>query len=209
MITVVNTGLEHVDALEALQRIVFARLTEIAQYSAAMYRRHIEIFPDGQFTALLIEEGREVVVGATTTFRTPDFDHIRLPFEEGISWLKLHDPAGEWLYGADISVHPDYRRRGIASQLYAARAALVRRLNLRGEMAAGLLPGYHQHGAKLTIEQYVERVVSGELTDPTVSAQLRNGFAAREIIYDYIDDPLSGNCALLIVRENPDYRPDD
>lgn len=207
MIHITNTRLEHVQALEEIQRLVFGHLPEIAQFTAAMYSRHIEIFPDGQFTALMIEDEKATVVGATTTFRTADFDHIRHPFDDDTSWLSDHDPDGEWLYGVDISVHPNYQRRGVATQIYAARAALVKRLNLRGEVAAGLLAGYHRYQHDLTIEQYVESVASGKLIDPTVSAQMRNGFVIHDILYDYVDNPQSNNCAALIVRENPHYQP--
>ncbi|MBZ0296579.1 MAG: GNAT family N-acetyltransferase [Anaerolineae bacterium] len=201
-----NTRPEYAEALEQIQRLVFGHLPEHAQYSAAMYQRHLEIFPEGQFTALIGVDNQRIPVGATTTFLTPDFDHIRQPFEESVSWLAFHDPDGEWLYGADISVHPDYRRRGVGSHLYTARAALVQKLNLRGEVAAGLLAGYYRYQAKMSIETYANKVARGELVDPTVSMQLRNGFVLREVLYDYVENPESADCAALIVRENPDYR---
>jgi GNAT superfamily N-acetyltransferase len=206
LIHVTNTRLEHVQALEEIQRLVFGHLPEIAQFTTAMYSRHIEIFPDGQFTALVTKGDQSVVAGATTTFRTADFDHIRHPFDGSTSWLNDHDPHGEWLYGVDISVHPAYQRRGVATQIYVARAELVKRLNLRGEVAAGLLAGYHRHQKHLTIEQYVEKVADGKLIDPIVSAQIRNGFVVRDILYNYVDNPQSNNCAALIVRENPHYQ---
>ena len=206
-IEITQTQLEHVEGLEAVQRVVFAHLPEIAQYTAEMYRQHIAVFPEGQFTALVTENGKPVVAGATTTFRIHDFDHVRQPFGEATAWLKDHDPNGAWLYGVDMSVHPQYRRRGIASLIYTARAELVRRLNLRGEVAAGLLAGYHRYQDSLTIEQYFKKVAAGELDDPTVSMQMRVGFVACELLTNYIDDPASGNATALIVRENPHYQP--
>lgn len=207
MIHITNTRLEHVQALEQIQRLVFGHLPEIAQFTAAVYSRHLEVFPEGQFTALITENERPVVVGATTTFRTADFDHIRHPFDGSTSWLSDHDTKGEWLYGVDISVHPQYQRRGVATQIYVARAELVKRLNLRGEVAAGLLAGYHRYQSNLTIEKYVEKVATGKLIDPTVSAQMRNGFVIRDILYNYVDNPQANNCAALIVRENPHFQP--
>jgi hypothetical protein len=106
-----------------------------------------------------------------------------------------------------MSVHPDYRQRGIARMLYDARSALVKRLNLRGEYAGGMLPGYDTHRAKYTIDKYVQAVARGELTDPTLTAQVRNGFMARGVLYGYITDPRSDNHAALIVRLNRDYKP--
>jgi GNAT superfamily N-acetyltransferase len=206
VIEVTQTQFTHIDGLEAVQRVVFAHLPEIARYTATMYRRHMEIFPEGQFAAILSENGATTIVGGTTTFRTSDFNHVRRPFDAAAAWLEDHDPEGEWLYGVDMSVHPDYRRRGIASLLYGARAALVQRLNLRGEVAAGLLSGYHRYRSEVSIEQYYQQVAAGQRVDPTVSMQMRVGFVVVELLQDYIDDPASGNATALIVRENPHYQ---
>ncbi len=57
------------------------------------------------------------VVGATSTIRLHfDFEHVDHTFAEIIQggWLTSHEPTGDWLYGADIGVHPDYRGRGLA-----------------------------------------------------------------------------------------------
>ena len=43
------------DQLEALQRKVFPRLADAEIITAAHYRRHLAVFPEGQFVAL---EGR-------------------------------------------------------------------------------------------------------------------------------------------------------
>lgn len=198
----------HVEALVAMQRLVFPTLTEDELFSAAQYLNHIRLFHAGQFVALIENDGQEQVVGAASAFRTDfDFDNHHHTFLEAAAggWLSKHDPEGEWLYGVDMSVHPDYRRRGVGSALYRARAALTQRLNLRGEIAGAMLPGYARYRHQMNIEDYVSRVVAGRLKDPTLTAQLRNGFTVRGLLYDHITDPRSNNCAALIVRENPAY----
>ena len=207
---VVNTTEAYVNQLEALQRIVFPTLTDEELFTAAKYRKHMELFPEGQFTALIEEESGPVVVGATSTYRTDfDFDHIQHTFLDAVAhgWLTNHDPNGAWLYGVDVSVHPGYRRRGIGSALYAARYELVQRLNLRGEIAGGMLPGYDRYRQKMSIEEYVERCAKGEIVGMTLTMQVRNGFRPVGILYDHLTDPRSDNCAALIVRKNPDFRP--
>lgn len=197
-----------VHQLAELQKLIFPTLTEDELFSADNYRKHIELFPDGQYMAVLMHPDGERVVGACSAIRTRfDFDHIQHRFVDIIDngWLTSHNPRGDWLYGVDMSVHPSYRRRRIASRLYRVRANVVRRLNLRGEIAGGMLPGYHRHKAKMSIENYVQAVVAGELIDPTLTTQLRQGFQVRGILYDHITDPRANNCAALIVRENPDY----
>jgi len=51
---------------------------------------------------------------------------------------------------------------------------------------------------------YIDKVVAGELYDPTLTFQLENGFEARGVIPGYLDDPTVGNNSVLIVWENPD-----
>jgi GNAT superfamily N-acetyltransferase len=209
-VTVVNTRPEHVRALAALQRMVFPTLTDNELLTEEKYLKHLELFPEGQFVALAHYKGRQIPVGATSTFRTHfDFSHIQHKFLEAVAdgWLTNHNPQGEWLYGADLSVHPDYRGNRIGRRLYEARRNLVRRLNLRGEIAGALLPGYIHYRRRLTVAQYVLRVWQGHIFDPTLSMQIRNGFTVKGILYDHIHDPRSNNTATLIVRQNPHYQP--
>lgn len=209
-ITILNTQQEHVPALAELQRIVFPTLTDDELLTEEKYLKHLEIFPEGQFVALMRTPDGDRVVGATSTFRTNfDFDHIQHTFLEASAdgWLTNHDPNGEWLYGIDLAVHPEFRGRHIGRRLYEARQQLVYELNLRGEIAGGMLPGYHYHRRKLTIAQYVLRVKQGRIFDPTLTMQLKNGFRIRGILYNHLTDPRSNNAASLIVRENPYYRP--
>lgn len=207
-IYVTNTRPEHVPALARLQRIVFPTLEDHELFTEAKYLKHLELFPEGQFVALARTPDGDIPVAATSTYRTHfDFNNHQHTYEEAIAggWLTNHDPQGEWLYGVDMSVHPDYRGLKIGRKLYEARHDLVRRLNLRGEIAGALIPGYTHHDRNLTVAQYVLRVMQGKLHDPTLSMQLRNGFRIKGILYEHISDERSGNCATLIVRENPFY----
>lgn len=206
-----TTRAEHVPALAALQRVVFPTLSDDELLTEEKYLKHLEIFPEGQFVALVDGDEGEIVVGSASAFRTNfDFDDIQHTFLDAVAdgWLTNHDPNGEWLYGVDMSVHPDYRGRRIGRRLYEARQQLVFELNLRGEIAGAMLPGYHYHHRRLrSVAQYILRVKQGHLYDPTLSMQLKNGFRVRGILYNHITDPRSNNTATLIVRENPYYQP--
>jgi GNAT superfamily N-acetyltransferase len=208
-IVVVNLSPQHVEALEAMQRVVFYTLTPEELFTAAHYHHHLEVFPEGQFVALAQVDGKPIPVGATVTFRTSwKFANTSHTFLEAIDggWLGNHNPKGEWLYGADVSVLPEYRGFGIGRKLYNARAQLVKRLNLRGEVAGGMIPGYENYRAKMSLEEYVRRVAKSDIFDPTLSMQMRNGFVPHHIIYNHITDPRADDCAVLIVRKNPDYQ---
>ena len=138
-LVVMQTRPEHAEQLEAAAaRSASRRWTMRERFKAAHYRKHLELFPDGQFVAL---DG-DKVVGATTTLRLHfDFDHINHTFADIIQggWLTSHEPDGDWLYGADVGVQPGYRGRGIATALYAARQEAVWRLGLKGQVTAGMI----------------------------------------------------------------------
>lgn len=204
-LTITTLQPEHIDAVEELQRLAYPTLHPSHLLRRPHFESHLRLFPEGQHVALL--NGK--VVGMSATFRTQvDFDHPDHAFNDIIAegYFTLHDPQGPWLYGADVSVHPDARRRGLASKLYAARKVLIRALNLRGMVAGGMMPHYRFHKAELSVEVYVEKVARGELTDPTLTAQLSNGFQVRGVIHNYLHDELLGDDAALIVWDNPDFR---
>lgn len=204
--TVVNSTPAMAEQLEAVQRASFPTLAEDEIMTAAHYRAQIERFPQGQH-AVVTDSGQ--VVACSTDFRTTvDFDNFQHRFIDAVdhNWLGNHDPDGDWLYGADIGVLPEYRRRGIARMLYTARRELIRRLNLKGHVAGGMLKGYGQVKAQMSVETYVEKVKRGELFDPTVSVQLKTGWEIYGILYDYVDAPSCDNKAAFIVWRNPEYR---
>ncbi len=209
-IDVVNLQPEHIPELVRLQHLSFPTLSERELLNEAKYLKHLELFPEGQLVALAYMNGDVIPIGSTSTFRTTfDFDHIQHTFLNAVAegWLTHHRPNGEWLYGADMNVHPKFRGMRVGRRLYEARQLLVRKLNLRGEIAGALIPGYQRHADRLTIAQYVLRVHQTRLHDPTLSMQLRNGFQVKGILYNHIADPRSHNAATLIVRENPYYHP--
>jgi GNAT superfamily N-acetyltransferase len=203
-ITITNTRPEHLAALAAHQRICYPTLADYELMNEEHFASHLRLFPEGQHVAL---DG-ERVVGQSSTFRLSEArafgPHTFHEIQAG-GFFTNHDPFGEWLYGADTSVHPDYRGQKVANKLYNARKALIRSLNLRGMLAGGMLPGYNAHKDAMSVDEYVDRVVRGELADPTLSPQLRNGFVVRGILPNYIDDARITHHATLIVWENPGY----
>jgi len=194
---------DHADQLEALQRIVFPNLAEEELLHAEQYKKHVELFPEGQFVAL---DGDEVV-GATSTIRyhfDMDKNEHHTFFEiMGGGWFTTHEANGDWLYGMDVSVHPGYRGRGIAKALYRARQYTCTALGLKGQMTVGMLNGYGEVKDKMTIDKYYEKVKNHELFDPTVSVQEKIGFKIVGLMKDYLNDPTCGNAGAVIVMDAP------
>lgn len=188
---------EDAPQLEALQRIVFPTLADDELILAKHYLRHLELFPEGQ---LVVKDG-DKVVGMTTTMRSKfDFSHYHHTFKETIAggWLTNHDPEGDWLYGLDIGVHPDYRGLGLARILYRARHEITNELGLKGQVTVGMMNGFGAVSNQLTGEQYFQELIAGKRKDPTLSAQLKIGFEAIALIPDYLNDPACGNYGVLI-----------
>ncbi|HWK12747.1 MAG TPA: GNAT family N-acetyltransferase [Vicinamibacterales bacterium] len=197
-LVVMQTRVEHAEQLEALQRVCFPTLADEERFKAAHYRKHIELFPDGQFVVL---DGA-AVVGATTTLRLRfDFDHVDHTFADVIQggWLTSHDSGGDCFYGADVGVHPAYRGRGLGLALYAARQEAVWRLGLKGQVTAGMISGYGAVKDRVSADDYYRGVVEGRLADPTLSMQLRVGFEPRALLANYLNDPVCDNYGVLLV----------
>ena len=163
------------DALASVQAACFPTLNPDLLMRAEHYRSHVRVFPEGQHAVIERATGR--VAACSTDFRTKvDFSHYQHRYIDAVAdnWLTNHDPEGDWLYGADIGVHPDFRGQGISTLLYDARHRLIRRLGLRGHVAGGLPRGY-AFARERAIEAYVGDVVRGARSDPVLSVQLRRG----------------------------------
>jgi GNAT superfamily N-acetyltransferase len=206
-ITIENIKPEYAKALEQLQRAAFPTLGATELMLEAHFLKHCELFPEGNFVAL--SEGKVVGLGSGFLCQF-DFEHPNHSFMEFIAegFYSHHDPNGDWYYGADISVHPDYRRRGIGAILYDVRKHCVKTLNRRGIVAGGLIPDYAQYKEQMTVGDYAQKVAAGELYDSTLSFQLKHGFELRGMLENYIEDEASNNWATLIVWENLDYSPE-
>ncbi len=203
-VTIETIRPEHAPGLAQLQRDCFPTLGENDLMREDHFLSHAKLFPEGNFVAIADDKVIGLGSGLLVDF---DFEHPQHRYMEIIAegYYTNHEPDGDWYYGSDISVHPQYRRRGIGRKLYAARKGVVKQLNRRGIVAGGLLPGYAQHKAGMSVQQYVDRVVAGKLYDATLSFQLRQGFEVRGLIENYLEDEASDNWATLIVWDNPDY----
>lgn len=190
--------------LAAIELACFPMANPEDLLSADDIRAYARKFPEGYFVAMV--DARPVGMGAGI-FLDFDFDHAQHTIAgiTGENQCGNHDPDGEWYYGTDMTVHPDFRGLGIGGMLYDRRKEFVRQSNKRGIIAGGSIPGFFDHKAEMAVEEYVDRVVAGDLTDPTLSFQLANGFEVRGLLENYIEDEADDGWATLIVWENPDY----
>ncbi|MCI0709635.1 MAG: GNAT family N-acetyltransferase [Chloroflexi bacterium] len=210
-ITIMNTQREHGQGVYDTVRLAYGvPLDEECEncIDAHDVAEQLARFPEGQFVAVYTEEEPNLVVGMAATMRTnrPPTNPPRKWIDEiGSTGIANHNPYGEWLYGVEMSVRPDFRLQGIGTALYHARFELVKRLGLKGWYAGGMLMGYRRYRREMSVREYGEKVINREIIDPTVTMQMNRGFEAWDVIEDYLDEPDAGNGAVLIVWKNPEY----
>ncbi|MBK1834036.1 bifunctional GNAT family N-acetyltransferase/carbon-nitrogen hydrolase family protein [Roseibacillus ishigakijimensis] len=199
-----------IDTLVELNKSCFpAMAEENVVWTRGHLKTHQQLFPAGQIVAEL--DGR--LVGAVCSLIVhlgddPYRPHTYAGITDG-GFFHNHDPQGDTLYGADVFVDPEIRGAGIGHLLYEARRRLCRSLNLRRILAGGRIHGYAEVADKMSPEEYVHGVETGEIKDLVLSFQLREGFVVRGILKHYITDPNSKNNATLIEWLNPDYVPSE
>lgn len=190
------------EALQELEYLCFPTVEKDDLYSAPELEMLAVEFPEGNFAVFDGERAVGMGLGIRVHF---DFEHTQHALSDLIPDGETgDDPAAPWYYGTDISVDPEYRRRGIGQNLYELRKRAVRELSLDGIVAGGVIPGFADHKGEMSAATYVEKVVAGEIYDRTLTFQLENGFEAPGVIADYIRDPEVDDWASLIVWRNPD-----
>lgn len=193
-----------IPAVIALQARAFPGMPA---WSAAQLASHVRTFPAGQLVAV-DRAGRVIGSASALIILWDDYDD-HAPWGEitGGGTFLTHNPAGFTLYGADIGVDPDARKRGVGRALYEARKALVRQLNLKRIITGGRIPGYAAVAGQVAPARYVADVVAGVRHDPVLSFQLANGFQVHGLIPGYLrSDHASCGHATLLVWMNPAYR---
>jgi GNAT superfamily N-acetyltransferase len=181
----------------ALQRVCFPPpFPEKHLWTEAHLLAHLARFAEGQFVAVA---DAQVVGSASAAIVKEEAWDARRSWDETLGgWeLSAHDPEGTTLYGADISVHPAYRQRGVGRALYAVRFDLVRRLGLRRFGTACRIPGFAASGLA-SPALYVEAVAAGERADRTLTPLLRYGLRVVACIEGFMHDAESGDAAALL-----------
>lgn len=203
--TVRKTCPDDIPLLIALQKQIYP---DIPPWSESKLREQLDAFPRGQ----LVAEGPDGLLGCASSIIVSWDDWV-----EPHSWKEItsagtfenHNPLGRTLYGVEVFVDPESQGQGVGHMLYEARRSLCRAMNLKRIICCGRLPGYHNYASEMTAELYAQKVIWGDLKDPVLSFQLREGFSYCGVMESYIpEDNESGGYASLIVWLNPDYQPD-
>lgn len=195
------------EGLKALMDDVYTSLG--GSWTRKQFKTQLTTFPEGQ---ICIEDKGKIVAGAFSVI--VDYKNFgdKHTYEEitGDAYLTTHDPNGNVLYGVDVFVSKDYRGLRLGRRLYEARRELCVNLNLQSIMAGGRIPNYQNHSKDMSPYEYIEKVKSKDLYDPTLTFQLSNGFEVKQILKAYLpEDKESRGYATLLQWHNIYYEPDN
>lgn len=194
---------EDFDAVSDLTRRVYPGTVP---WTKVQLSSHLRIFPEGQLVAVDTTNDRIVGMAASLVILWDDY-HMYLGWKDftDAGMFTNHDPfRGRTLYGAEVMVDPTMQGHGVGSKLYVARRQLAERMGLLRIRAGARLRDYHKHAATLSPEEYVRKIVRGELGDRTLSFQLKRGFTVIEVVRGYLQhDPESLGYAAVIEWINP------
>ncbi|WP_374702703.1 GNAT family N-acetyltransferase [Bacillus sp. V5-8f] len=165
-------------------------------------QNHVTLFLDG---ALCIEINGEVAGSLTGLCVNFDPAHPVHTWEEitDSGYIRNHDPNGNTLYIVDISVRPKYRKFGLGKLMMQSMYHVVIEKKLDRLLGGGRMPGYHKLAGELSADQYLQKVVCGELKDPVISFLLKCGRIPVTIVENYLDDEESHGYSVLMEWKNP------
>ena len=202
-LTVRNARIRDIPAINDLIERVY-KDEGMGAYSHGELSGQIHHFPQGVIVVLYDER----IVGYCATFRISGEIALK-PHSwaeiTGNGYAARHDPEGDYLYGMEVCVDPEYRGYRIGQRLYNERKKLCQALNLKGIVFAGRLPTAARRAKRYaSIDEYVMQIVHKHQRDPVLSFQLRNGFEVLGVIPNYLpSDRVSLGYGVHLIWRNP------
>lgn len=165
----------------------------------------LNAFPEGQFCVEV--DDKVVACALAIRIKYDDFGDNHTYYEiTGGYTFKTHNDEGDYLYGIEVFVHPDFRDLRLGRRLYDARKELCEQLNLKGILAGGRIPNYNKFADELSPREYIAKVKQKEIYDPTLTFQLSNDFHVKKVLRGYLPgDSESKEYATLLEWNNIYY----
>ena len=194
-------GIKDLSEIKDLSQKVYP---EMGGYKDTQLLGQLNHFPEGQFVAeyngKVIGYCASIIVEKSKALRQHTWRQVT-----GNGYCSTHDPKGEYLYGVDVFVDPEYRKMRVGERLYKARQNLCKKLRLKGIVFAGRMPLFTKKRKQFaTPEEYLEAVLQRKVRDPTLNFQLRQGYQILGILREYLPaDFHSAGYAIHMIWENP------
>lgn len=169
------------------------------------FKSQFTLFPEGQ---ICLEYNGKIVGTALSlivNFEDYGYDHNYYDICD-LGFIRNHNPEGRHLYGIEVAVDADYRGMQLGKRLYEGRRAIARKFNLEKIYIGGRMPDYYKHAEQFSALDYAKEVAKGEIYDPVLTFQMKNGFTLNDVIAKYLPgDEESLEYAALMEWVNPDY----
>lgn len=164
----------------------------------------VDKFPEGQ---ICIEDKGKVIAAALSLIidYSSYGDNHTYDSIIGDGLLLNHDPDGDYLYGIDVFVDPDFREMRLGRRLYDARKELSENLNLKGIIIGGRIPGYSSYSEEMGPWKYILQVKNREIYDPVLTFQLSNDFHFRKVVKNYWPEDKKSKGVGVILEWNNIY----
>jgi predicted amidohydrolase/GNAT superfamily N-acetyltransferase len=180
---------------------------DMENYKAGMIRGQITNFKEGCF---VVFSGEKLIAYSASLL----IDEKRALAEH--TWKEItangyastHVEDGVYLYGYETCVDPTARGQRIGQRIYNARLGLVKYQKLKGIIFGGRIPNFHKKYKKVKdVYEYIEKVQSKSIKDPTLGFHIRNGFHVIGVLKNYLPlDKESMGYGVHLKWENPDYK---
>lgn len=205
-IVIRNICKDDIPKIVAIQRKAYPEVASGHLYVPLFLENHISLFHEGQFC---VELNGDIVASATSLMVLLEPEYAEHTWQDIISEYgsPSSKPAtkGDSLYADDIVTHPYFRHLGIGTMLFNARKQVATECNLRRIIGGGRMPNYSKHADNMSAREYADKVKDGQIYDPVLTFQIKNGFKVIKILSNYLYDPSSLNYATFIEWINPKY----
>ena len=190
--------------LPALTRLMRKVYPDAIGYTREQLRGQLNHFPEGH----LIADYENQVVGYCATLRIKGEMALKPHTWEGITgggFGSTDDPEGDYLYGYEVAVDPEFRGLKLGERMYSARRGLCLELNLKGIVFGGRMPSYSRRAKEFeSAGEYAQAVADRRQRDPVISFQIRQGFELIGVLPRYLPaDSASLGFATHMVWRNP------
>lgn len=171
-------------------------------WSEEQLESHIHHFPEG---TLCVEVDGKLVGSMTSLLVNFDFKnplHTWADITDN-GFIRTHNPNGNTLYIVDLCVSPKYRGIGLAKWMMLSMYEITIEKKCERLLGGSRMPNYHLYADHLSPEEYIEKIVIGEIYDPVISFLLRCGRMPIKIVPNYLQDEESLNYGVLMEWRNP------
>ncbi len=164
-----------------------------------------KLFPEGQVVIKVNGDIAGCALSIIIDSKKIDEHHTYKEITENFTF-NTHTSKGDFLYGIDIFIKPQYRGLRLGRRLYDYRKELCERQNLKGILFGGRIPNYYKYKEELSPKEYLEKVRLKEIKDPVLNFQLSNDFHPLRVLKNYlVGDAASDEYAVLLHWNNIFY----